>query len=890
MNPMKGFLKTPNGVFALTKEPMTVGKGQGCEITLKNPHVEDHHAVIQLNERDHCFVLQDLNSQRGTYVNDCRVPTGAVRLAPGDVIKFAAEGEGYELEVYYPPVYQRPASNLPIAISTSATPSQPWAVKSQPKSSAPRILSRRPGHSSPTPQYPDTNSPPKPQAFARRPAPPGAGMETVPPGMQFTTVEPLGAGKTLSEPLSVGRQSLPSQPMLPNLGGPVVHSTPYRTDLNQSWPSNRSGTANQPYIVGNQGSGRMERYIPQSPDRNTLHPGTQAWARPQSSTTQSSGIGSGSHSPAVSHVGHKPTTAPAEWMTNGGIRPAGPSVSPRNGSLSSNESLNSTPNSSPRDEPTSHRDLAAKRIAGSENSGLVRDRPQDGMQKKVTPPRVKTAVGGRKIGVTDRRRYSQDILGSGDTGASFLGDLTEEMNGHVSVSQNALNFTGRDLHQHNGHDSPRNSHDSPRNGHVPFEDAFEASPASPRFGQSSVEVGNKAMGVEEDGGFSLNGSFTHGPLRDTGRRLFNGEVLKARTLEEKDQYIAELEENMSRLQLLEEDSRDKDNTILSLTEEIAQLEGALLQAQGSGDSESFVAERLFLLESEVARKNNELARLRHQLGSMQADSSVYHDSYEAMRSELVERNQEVSTLRANLERTSKNYNMSAGTVMSLRREVTRKDEHIAKLKKEMDKVKKELREREAEVELMSTKFSRLREDKKKSSADDSFSLEKEIINLKNTLKTVEEKAAEQEKQLKKYRVDMVRLRMQRAADKEVHTRLQSELNENKSLALSSQHTEQQLRVELEATSSRMERLRSKIIQAVYGAPAKANKKKPSSLLSDNDVLTNLQRLMDERVACQDVLKRVKEKGKLDEATKKEMTLMLKDQLGPPPSAKGNKGK
>ncbi|XP_019637313.1 PREDICTED: forkhead-associated domain-containing protein 1-like isoform X1 [Branchiostoma belcheri] len=885
MNPMKGFLKTPNGVFALTKEPMTVGKGQGCEITLKNPHVEDHHAVIQLNERDHCFVLQDLNSQRGTYVNDCRVPTGAVRLAPGDVIKFAGEGEGYELEVYYPPVYQRPASNLPIAISTSATSSQPWAVKTQPKPSAPRILSRRPGHSSPPH---DRNSSPKPPqqaaAFGRRPAPPGPGTDALPPGMQFTTVEPLGAGRTMSETLSVSRQSLPSQSMLPNLGGPVVHSTPYRTDLNQSWPSNRSNTPNQPYVVGNQGSSRMERYRPQSPDRTMLHPGPQAWARPQSSTTQSSGIGSGSHSPSVSPPTHKPTTAPAEWMTNGAIRPGGPSVSPRNGSLSSNESLNSSPNSSPRDDTTSHRDLAAKRIgqAGSENSGLVRDRAQDAMQKKFTPPRVKTAVGGRKVGITDRRRYSQDILGSGDTGVSFLGELTEEMNGHVSVSQDALNFTGRDVDQQNGLDSTRN-------GHVPFEDGFEASPASPRFGQSSVEVSSKAMGEEEDGGLTLNGSVTHGSL-DTGRRLFNGEVLKARTLEEKDQYIAELEENMSRMQLLEEDSRDKDNTILSLTEEIAQLEGALLQAQGSGDSESFIAERLFILESEVARKNNELARLRHQLGSMQADSSVYHDSYEAMRSELVERNQEVSTLRADLERTSKNYNMSAGTVMSLRREVTRKDEQIAKLKKEMDKVKKELREREAEVELMSTKFSRLREDKKKSSADDSFSLEKEIINLKNTLKTVEEKAAEQERQLKKYRVDMVRLRMQRAADKEVHTRLQSELNENKSLALSSQHTEQQLRVELESTSSRVERLRSKIIQAVYGAPAKANKKKPSSLLSDNDVLTNLQRLMDERVACQDILKRVKEKGKLDEATKKEMTLMLKDQLGPPTSAKGNKGK
>ena len=44
--------------------------------------MERQHAVIEYNEAEGCFVVQDLNSAHGTYVNDCRVQNAAVRLLP----------------------------------------------------------------------------------------------------------------------------------------------------------------------------------------------------------------------------------------------------------------------------------------------------------------------------------------------------------------------------------------------------------------------------------------------------------------------------------------------------------------------------------------------------------------------------------------------------------------------------------------------------------------------------------------------------------------------------------------------------------------------------------------------------------------------------------------
>ena len=50
--------------------------------------IEKTHALIEHEDASESFVIQDLNTPHGTYVNDCRVLNSEVRLANGDVIRF----------------------------------------------------------------------------------------------------------------------------------------------------------------------------------------------------------------------------------------------------------------------------------------------------------------------------------------------------------------------------------------------------------------------------------------------------------------------------------------------------------------------------------------------------------------------------------------------------------------------------------------------------------------------------------------------------------------------------------------------------------------------------------------------------------------------------------
>ena len=70
--------------------------------SLQTSGVDYQHAVIEFSDQEECFVLQDLNTSQGTFVNECRVQNAAVRLAPGDVIRFGSASITYELEVENP--------------------------------------------------------------------------------------------------------------------------------------------------------------------------------------------------------------------------------------------------------------------------------------------------------------------------------------------------------------------------------------------------------------------------------------------------------------------------------------------------------------------------------------------------------------------------------------------------------------------------------------------------------------------------------------------------------------------------------------------------------------------------------------------------------------------
>ena len=62
----------------------------------QSPNIDSQHAVIEYCENENTFVIQDLNTVNGTYINDCRVQNAAIRLAEQDVIRFGFNGMPFQ--------------------------------------------------------------------------------------------------------------------------------------------------------------------------------------------------------------------------------------------------------------------------------------------------------------------------------------------------------------------------------------------------------------------------------------------------------------------------------------------------------------------------------------------------------------------------------------------------------------------------------------------------------------------------------------------------------------------------------------------------------------------------------------------------------------------------
>jgi len=69
-------------------------------ILIKCPTVDTKHAIIEYDEHSECFILRDLNTIFGTYVNGCQVRSAVVRLTAGDIIRVGASqaADHYEFD------------------------------------------------------------------------------------------------------------------------------------------------------------------------------------------------------------------------------------------------------------------------------------------------------------------------------------------------------------------------------------------------------------------------------------------------------------------------------------------------------------------------------------------------------------------------------------------------------------------------------------------------------------------------------------------------------------------------------------------------------------------------------------------------------------------------
>ena len=76
-----------NEKYPIQGDSVMVGRDRTCQVVLSHPAVSRRHARITLSGTS--YVLEDLKSANGTYVNNTRVER--VKLKPGDIVRFGAD-------------------------------------------------------------------------------------------------------------------------------------------------------------------------------------------------------------------------------------------------------------------------------------------------------------------------------------------------------------------------------------------------------------------------------------------------------------------------------------------------------------------------------------------------------------------------------------------------------------------------------------------------------------------------------------------------------------------------------------------------------------------------------------------------------------------------------
>ncbi|XP_049733941.1 forkhead-associated domain-containing protein 1 isoform X2 [Elephas maximus indicus] len=130
---MKAYLKSAEGFFVLNKST-TIGRHEDSDLVLKSGDIDNHHALIEYNEAEGSFILQDFNSRNGTFVNDCHIQNVAVKLLPGDILRFGSTGLTYELVIENPHLVSYPWVRSP---TPWPRPQPPWTTQQSNQSPSP---------------------------------------------------------------------------------------------------------------------------------------------------------------------------------------------------------------------------------------------------------------------------------------------------------------------------------------------------------------------------------------------------------------------------------------------------------------------------------------------------------------------------------------------------------------------------------------------------------------------------------------------------------------------------------------------------------------------------------------------------------------------------------
>ncbi len=115
--------------FPLPPHATEIGRDETADISLQDPEMSRRH--VRISWQDGGYILEDLNSTNGTFLNDTRV-TAAQRLSPGDKIRMGQ----YVLEFQ---THAEPGPPQPAAGPADPAPA-PTTAEKEPQKGGSRCL------------------------------------------------------------------------------------------------------------------------------------------------------------------------------------------------------------------------------------------------------------------------------------------------------------------------------------------------------------------------------------------------------------------------------------------------------------------------------------------------------------------------------------------------------------------------------------------------------------------------------------------------------------------------------------------------------------------------------------------------------------------------------
>ncbi|NXX44086.1 CCD27 protein, partial [Tricholaema leucomelas] len=176
-----------------------------------------------------------------------------------------------------------------------------------------------------------------------------------------------------------------------------------------------------------------------------------------------------------------------------------------------------------------------------------------------------------------------------------------------------------------------------------------------------------------------------------------------------------------------------------------------------------------------------------------------------------------------------------GAICSLQRQLESQGSQLRRATAEKEMLQKRLREREKQLQAMSSKFCSLREERKQEEM--LVAMQEENCSLQQLVTERESQLAEQKQLLGELQGRVRQLQAEVLASQRHLQRQQQAQEALQSQAETLQHKELQARVALEQVASRFDRFRSRILQATFST---AGSKAPQAELSDQDVLEAMQ--------------------------------------------------